>query len=230
MISFHSEYTLIHFNQYCIKLPVWLSTLPFVRSHTHKFITYNNVQWRTVTYNDWLLMEPFSVENFPSVVAHVAAISACMVVKTSLCSYLSQICCKITLRIDMKVLMTCHYDKRTELEPIIYSWWNCSFIGCNTGFRNNMESSPFHLWWKGSLLLKVWHACVASITIQVYCTQQSNENRVKHVYSHNSFHSNRLYRLQTNNRPTTTHWAIIKVPGHQYRWSAGGYDLEIGHL
>ena len=23
--------------------------------------------------------------------------------------------------------------------------------------------------------------------------------------------------------------AIIKVLGHQYRWLAGGYDLEIGH-
>ena len=23
--------------------------------------------------------------------------------------------------------------------------------------------------------------------------------------------------------------AIIKVSGHQYRWLAGGYDLEIGH-
>ena len=23
---------------------------------------------------------------------------------------------------------------------------------------------------------------------------------------------------------------IIKVKGHQYRWLAGGYDLEIGHL
>ena len=25
-------------------------------------------------------------------------------------------------------------------------------------------------------------------------------------------------------------WAIIKVKGHQHRWLAGGYDLEIGHL
>ena len=25
-------------------------------------------------------------------------------------------------------------------------------------------------------------------------------------------------------------WTIIKVLGHQYRWLAGGYDLEIGHL
>ena len=25
-------------------------------------------------------------------------------------------------------------------------------------------------------------------------------------------------------------WAIIKVSGHQYRWLAGGYDLEIGHF
>ena len=24
--------------------------------------------------------------------------------------------------------------------------------------------------------------------------------------------------------------AIIKVSGHQYQWSAGGYDLEIGHF
>ena len=23
---------------------------------------------------------------------------------------------------------------------------------------------------------------------------------------------------------------IIKVPGHQHQWLAGGYDLEIGHL
>ena len=23
---------------------------------------------------------------------------------------------------------------------------------------------------------------------------------------------------------------IIKVPCHEYRWLAGGYDLEIGHL
>ena len=24
--------------------------------------------------------------------------------------------------------------------------------------------------------------------------------------------------------------AIIKVSGHQHRWLAGGYDLEIGHF
>ena len=24
--------------------------------------------------------------------------------------------------------------------------------------------------------------------------------------------------------------AIIKVPGHQYQWLAGGYELEIGHF
>ena len=24
--------------------------------------------------------------------------------------------------------------------------------------------------------------------------------------------------------------AIIKVSGHQYRWLAGGYDMEIGHF
>ena len=24
--------------------------------------------------------------------------------------------------------------------------------------------------------------------------------------------------------------AIIRVSGHQYQWSAGGYDLEIGHF
>ena len=24
--------------------------------------------------------------------------------------------------------------------------------------------------------------------------------------------------------------AIIKVKGHQYRWLAGGYDLEMGHF
>ena len=24
--------------------------------------------------------------------------------------------------------------------------------------------------------------------------------------------------------------AIMKVSGHQYRWLAGGYDLEIGHF
>ena len=24
--------------------------------------------------------------------------------------------------------------------------------------------------------------------------------------------------------------AIIKVSGHQYRWLAGGYNLEIGHF
>ena len=25
-------------------------------------------------------------------------------------------------------------------------------------------------------------------------------------------------------------WVIIKVSGHQYRWLALGYDLEIGHF
>ena len=25
-------------------------------------------------------------------------------------------------------------------------------------------------------------------------------------------------------------WAIIKVKGHQHRWLAGGYDLEMGHF
>ena len=25
-------------------------------------------------------------------------------------------------------------------------------------------------------------------------------------------------------------WAIIKMSGHQHRWLAGGYDLEIGHF
>ena len=25
-------------------------------------------------------------------------------------------------------------------------------------------------------------------------------------------------------------WAIIKVSGHQHRWSADDYDLEMGHI
>ena len=25
-------------------------------------------------------------------------------------------------------------------------------------------------------------------------------------------------------------WAIIKVLGHEHRWLASGYDLEIGHF
>ena len=25
-------------------------------------------------------------------------------------------------------------------------------------------------------------------------------------------------------------WSIKKVSGHQYRWLAGGYDLEVGHF
>ena len=25
-------------------------------------------------------------------------------------------------------------------------------------------------------------------------------------------------------------WAIVEVSGHQHRWLAGGYDLEIGHF
>ena len=29
---------------------------------------------------------------------------------------------------------------------------------------------------------------------------------------------------------TTGAWAIIKVSGHQYRWLAGGYDLETAHV
>ena len=28
----------------------------------------------------------------------------------------------------------------------------------------------------------------------------------------------------------TDAWVIIKVSGHQYRWLADGYDLEIGHF
>ena len=31
-------------------------------------------------------------------------------------------------------------------------------------------------------------------------------------------------------RYTMNAQAIIKVSGHQYRWLAGGYDLEIGHV
>ena len=30
--------------------------------------------------------------------------------------------------------------------------------------------------------------------------------------------------------PLTGIWTIIKVSGHQYRWLAGGYDLEITHF
>ena len=36
-------------------------------------------------------------------------------------------------------------------------------------------------------------------------------------------------RLISSSRPAGAQ-AIIKVSGHQHRWLAGGYDLEIGQL
>ena len=41
---------------------------------------------------------------------------------------------------------------------------------------------------------------------------------------------NQLLPTGTDDPSLACAWAIIKVMGHQYRWLAGGYDLEIGHL
>ena len=46
---------------------------------------------------------------------------------------------------------------------------------------------------------------------------------------------NALYYFQvvttsTDNQSLADALAIITVTGHQYRWLAGGYDLEIGHF
>ena len=41
---------------------------------------------------------------------------------------------------------------------------------------------------------------------------------------------NHLLTTDTDDASIAGAWAIIKVLGHQYRWLAGGYDLEIGHL
>ena len=41
---------------------------------------------------------------------------------------------------------------------------------------------------------------------------------------------NHLLTAITDNPSLTGTQAIIKVGGHQYRWLAGGYDLEIGHF
>ena len=45
---------------------------------------------------------------------------------------------------------------------------------------------------------------------------------------------NHLLTIGTDDPTLIIAWAparvIIKVKGHQYRWLAGGYDLEIGHF
>ena len=41
---------------------------------------------------------------------------------------------------------------------------------------------------------------------------------------------NHLQTTDTDDPPLPRAWAIIKVFGHQHRWLAGGYDLEIGHF
>ena len=41
---------------------------------------------------------------------------------------------------------------------------------------------------------------------------------------------NHLLTTGTDNSSPTGARAIIKVSGHQHRWLAGGYDLEIRHF
>ena len=41
---------------------------------------------------------------------------------------------------------------------------------------------------------------------------------------------NHLPTTGTDDPLLTGTWAIIKATGHQYRWLAGGYNLEIGHF
>ena len=36
--------------------------------------------------------------------------------------------------------------------------------------------------------------------------------------------------LKCTDDPFAGAWVINKVSGHQHRWLAGGYDLEIGHF
>ena len=40
----------------------------------------------------------------------------------------------------------------------------------------------------------------------------------------------RLVTTSTDDPSLAGTQAIIKVSGHQYRWQAGGHDLEIGHF
>ena len=41
---------------------------------------------------------------------------------------------------------------------------------------------------------------------------------------------NHLLTTGTDDPSLAGAWAIIKVLDHQYRWLAGGYDLETGHF
>ena len=41
---------------------------------------------------------------------------------------------------------------------------------------------------------------------------------------------NHLLTTGTDDPSLTGTWAIMKVSGHQYRWLAGGYDLDIEHF
>ena len=41
---------------------------------------------------------------------------------------------------------------------------------------------------------------------------------------------NHLLTTCTDDPSLTGGWVIIKMLGYQYRWLAGGYDLDIGHL
>ena len=41
---------------------------------------------------------------------------------------------------------------------------------------------------------------------------------------------NHLLTTSTDDPSLAGSGAIIKVLGHQYRWLAGGYDLQIGHF
>ena len=41
---------------------------------------------------------------------------------------------------------------------------------------------------------------------------------------------NHLLTTGTDDSSLAGAWVIIKVSGHQDRWLAGGYELEIGHF
>ena len=76
--------------------------------------------------------------------------------------------------------------------------------------------------------------------IHVYNTAGTSTGLKSH-YPPRNHHASHLYNIlfPGHNHLLTTSaddpslagtWAIIKVSGHQHRWLAGGYDLEIGHF
>ena len=119
-----------------------------------------------------------------------------------------------------------------------YLAWRISWNSCaNQGFKENANEWVFLLV-KLDITQNILRTCFLSRKTR--CSRVPGITAPKSHYPPGNHHASHFWKcLISRSKPPANHWywwpdtlslERQQVKGHQYRWLAGSYDLEIGHF